>query len=67
LRYSLIAWLGFTYGRHVVRLWRRSLAGWSAPILYVYGGLVALAVVYALWKFLKDRRKTRLEADRLPQ
>ena len=56
VRYSLIGWLGFTYGRHVVRLWRRSLANWSTPILSIYGGLVALGVIYGLWKYFKERR-----------
>jgi membrane protein DedA with SNARE-associated domain len=55
-RYSLIGWLGFHYGRQVVHFWRHSLAEWSTPILYIYGGLVVLGVSYALFKFIKTRR-----------
>jgi membrane protein YqaA with SNARE-associated domain len=55
-RYSLIGWLGFTYGRQVVHIWRRSLTDWSTPILCIYGGLAALAAAYGFWRFLRERR-----------
>jgi membrane protein YqaA with SNARE-associated domain len=56
VRYSLLAWLGVTYGRRIVRTWQTSLGNWSSTILWIYGGLVALAVAFGLWKFLKARR-----------
>jgi membrane protein YqaA with SNARE-associated domain len=56
-RYSLIGWLGFTYGRHFVKVFQRTLAGWTTPVLSIYIGLVALGAGYGLWKFLKQRRK----------
>ena len=55
-RYGLLAWLGFTYGRHVVRLWEKTLAGWTAPILWTYGGLVAAGIAYGIWKYMRSRR-----------
>jgi membrane protein DedA with SNARE-associated domain len=55
-RYSLIGWLGFHYGRQVVRFWRHSLSEWSTPILWIYGALVTLGILYALFKFFKARR-----------
>ena len=58
VRYSLIGWLGFSFGRHVVRLWRQSLADWSTPVLCVWGGLVALGVAYGLLKFFREKRVT---------
>lgn len=58
VRYSVIGWLGYTYGRHVVRLWQHSLAVWSTPILCIWGGLVALGLAYGLWKFVQQRRVT---------
>ena len=56
LRYGLLAWLGVTYGRHFVRLWQKQLDKWSGPILWTYGGLVALGIVYGVWKFMRGRR-----------
>ena len=55
LRYSLLAWLGVTYGHHVVRTWLKSLDDWSATILWIYGGLVVLGIGFGVWKFLKSR------------
>jgi len=55
IRYGLLAWLGITYGRHVVRLWQKELNGWSSIILWVYGSLVAIGILYGLWKFKKGR------------
>jgi len=55
VRYSLLAWLGLTYGRHIVRVWQQELGGWSATILWVYGGLVLAGIVYGIWKY-KHRR-----------
>jgi len=51
VRYGLLAWLGITYGRHIVRIWEHSLDGWSARILWIYGGLVVAGILYGLWKF----------------
>ena len=50
-RYGLLAWLGITYGRHVVRLWEQTLAGWTSTILWVYASLVAAGILYGIWKF----------------
>jgi len=55
VRYGLLAWLGITYGRHIVRVWQHELDGWSATILWVYGGLVVIGVVYGIWKYKRRR------------
>jgi membrane protein YqaA with SNARE-associated domain len=55
IRYSLLAWLGVTYGRHIVRVWQREESGWSTTILWIYGGLVALGIIYGIWKYRKGR------------
>lgn len=60
VRYGLLAWLGATYGRHVVRAWETTLAGWSAPILWTYGALVVAGVAYGIWKSLRNRSRRRL-------
>jgi membrane protein YqaA with SNARE-associated domain len=56
LRYSLITWLGVTYGRHVIRLWSGTLQRWSAPVLWVFGGILAAGVCFGIWK-IRDHRK----------
>jgi len=55
LRYSLVAWLGATYGRRVIRLWSHTLDQWSTPLLAGFAALLAGGIVFAL---LKARRKT---------
>jgi membrane protein DedA with SNARE-associated domain len=65
-RYSLIGWLGFHYGRKILRFERHSMAKWSTPILYIYGTLVVLGIFYALYKFLKARRASSVTSRPKP-
>jgi len=58
VRYSLLGWLGLTYGRRIVRLWTKELNGWSTPILWIYAGLVAVGIGYGVWKMMRGRRST---------
>ena len=55
IRYGLLAWLGITYGRYVVRLWQKDLSNWSSTVLWVYGGLLVLGIAFGIWKFWKGR------------
>ena len=64
VRYGLLAWLGITYGRHIVRVWQHELDGWSATILWIYGGLVVVGVVYGVWKY--KRRRSAKDASGAP-
>lgn len=57
LRYGVVAWLGFRYGRHVIELWQRYLRGWATPILSMYIALLVSGVVYGVWKYRKANRK----------
>ena len=57
LRYSLVAWLGATYGRSMIRTWREYLAGWSDVILWSFIGLLIAAVAFGIWKYRHDRHK----------
>jgi membrane protein YqaA with SNARE-associated domain len=68
LRYSFIAWLGATYGRHMVRVWSGTLEKWSAPMLWAFAGLLAAGVGSGIWKARGLRRinagdKTVLEDE----
>jgi membrane protein DedA with SNARE-associated domain len=48
IRYSLVAWLGATYGRHVIRMWSHTLDRWSMPLLVLFGVTILGAIVYAV-------------------
>ncbi len=62
LRYSLVAWLGVAYGRHIVRLWSGTLEKWSTPLLCVFGVLIAGGVCFGIWK-IRNLRKSEAERD----
>jgi membrane protein YqaA with SNARE-associated domain len=57
LRYSVIAWLGVAYGRHLIRLWSGTLQKWSAPLLWVFVGLIASGACLGIWK-IRGLRKS---------
>jgi membrane protein DedA with SNARE-associated domain len=56
LRYSLVAWLGVTYGRIIVGLWSHDLQKWSLPVLCVFVGLLLAGICYGIWK-IREMRK----------
>ena len=55
VRYGLLAWLGFSFGRHFVHLWQHKLDEWSTTILWIYGALLLLGIGFALWKMRRGR------------
>ncbi len=57
VRYGVVAWLGFHYGRHMLSLWQKYLNAWTAPIITVYVALIVLGAAYGIWKFRKEKRK----------
>jgi membrane protein YqaA with SNARE-associated domain len=61
-RYGLIAWLGVTYGRGVVRVWSRYVAGWSTPIIWVLVVLTVGGVAYGYWKWRRLQRRDEVAA-----
>lgn len=61
LRYGLVAWLGATYGRSMIRTWHLYLAGWSDVILWSFLGLVIAAVAFGIWKYRRDQHKNTKE------
>jgi membrane protein YqaA with SNARE-associated domain len=56
LRYSLVAFLGVTYGRRIVRLWSGSLDKWSTPLLRVFVVLLAAGLCFGIWKIRRLRK-----------
>lgn len=57
LRYSLVAWLGATYGRRVMEVWSHTLDRWSIPLLAAFMALLAAGIVLAI---VKARRKPKV-------
>ena len=65
-RYSLVAWLGVHYGRHMVRWWNRYLAQYSTAIGWCIFALFIAAFAWAAWKWRhqgKTAREPRLAAS----
>jgi len=50
VRYSLVAWLGVAYGRHVIRLWSGTLQKWSTPLMCVFVALLVASTCFGIWK-----------------
>jgi membrane protein YqaA with SNARE-associated domain len=58
LRYSFIAWLAATYGRHMVRVWSGTLQKLSAPLLWAFVALLVIGIGLGIWK-ARGLRKTK--------
>ena len=57
VRYSLVAWLGATYGRRVIHEWSNYLSGWSEVIIWTFVGLLAAGIIFGIWKYRHDQRR----------
>jgi membrane protein DedA with SNARE-associated domain len=58
IRYGGEAALAVIYGRRLIRWFDHYLAGWSSVILYTFIGLLAAAIVFGIWKYRHDQRRT---------
>jgi membrane protein YqaA with SNARE-associated domain len=56
VRYGLVAWLGVVYGRSVARLWSGTLQKWTAPLLWVFVGMLVAGIAFGIWKVRSLRR-----------
>lgn len=59
IRYGVIAWLGFHYGRYMLSMWQKYLNAWTVPIITIYVALIVLGVGYGIWKYRKETRKRK--------
>ena len=62
VRYSVIAWLGVTYGRRIVGLWSGSLQKWSNPLLCIFVFLLVAGVWFGVFKVSGMRKN---DADKM--
>ena len=53
----MVAWLGATYGRRVLRYWNHYLAQWTVPILLVFFSLLVAAIGLGVWQYRRMRRQ----------
>jgi ABC-type multidrug transport system permease subunit len=54
----MVVWLGVTYGRRVIRAWAQYLAEWSVVVIWSFIGLLIAAVIFGLWKYRLDQRRS---------
>ncbi len=59
IRYSLVAWLGATYGRHVIHMWSHTLDQWSTPLLVAFLVLMTAGIIVSI---VRSRRQTKPSA-----
>jgi membrane protein DedA with SNARE-associated domain len=57
VRYGVIAWLAFHYGRYMLAMWQKYLNAWTIPIITVYVALILIGVGFSIWKFKKEKRR----------
>jgi membrane protein YqaA with SNARE-associated domain len=59
VRHAAAAWLGFHYGRHIIRLWDKFSAKWATPVLIVLWTGILISCAYAFWQLYKTSRSVR--------
>jgi membrane protein YqaA with SNARE-associated domain len=68
VRYGLVAWLGATYGRRVLRYWNQYLQSWTKPILWTFFSLLAVAIVFGVWQYRRlNQQLAAGGAERAPR
>jgi membrane protein YqaA with SNARE-associated domain len=58
LRYTLVGWLAVHYGRHMIKIWSKTLNQWSVPISWTFVILTAAGIVYSIWKSKRTLRRS---------
>jgi len=60
IRFTILAYLGFRYGRHIVRLF----ALYYRPVLIALIAFSALGGLYGLYEYKRRQKNSRQEAPR---
>jgi len=58
IRYGIEAALAIVYGHRILHWANKYLAGWSNVILYTFLGLVAAGILFGVWKYKHDARRS---------
>lgn len=66
LRYGLVAWLGVTYGRRLVRQFSGALDKWSAPLLWAFAIVMLAFAGWAVWQVRSQRKAATLLREKRP-
>ena len=64
LRHAFAAWLGFYYGRHVLRIWNMFTRKYSAPILITVWSIILISAGIAFYRLWKASRSVNATAPR---
>jgi membrane protein YqaA with SNARE-associated domain len=59
VRYTLVAWLGQHYGRHLVRLYRRYFGEDIGPVVWIIVALLAVTVAVVIWQVNNMKSKAK--------
>jgi len=59
VRYTLVAWLGQHYGRHLIRLWRQYFGESTATVVIIFVVLIVLTVAMVIWQTRKQKIRFR--------
>lgn len=62
-RYGLVGWLGYHYGRNILRTWNRYTAAWGTSLEVVIFVLFASIAGYVTWQFWKKEKRAPQQPD----
>jgi membrane protein DedA with SNARE-associated domain len=54
IRYSIVAWLGVKYGRHMVHWWNRYMARYEGSISWAILGIFLAALAWGVWQWKRS-------------
>jgi membrane protein YqaA with SNARE-associated domain len=63
-RHAFAGWLGFYYGRHVLRIWNMFTRKYSAPILITIWSIILISAGIAFYRLWKASRSVNPSASR---
>ena len=58
MRYSLVAWLGYHYGRRILRTWNHVSDEWSTAVVVLLVIATAAAAGWGAWRYWKTQKQT---------
>lgn len=58
-RYGLVAWLGATYGRLVLRAFSKYMSGWADWIMWIFVVLLIGATLFGVWQYRRKAHASR--------